>query len=177
MARTALAFAASGVAVSAKLSSLPLINSTLPPLVPVSTTYASTDPAASAAWMVEFMDAELIQQNVTADAGCGEIAWVRLPGSGYEFHFVSNPAKPVGETLDIVGYVAYVEGLYGNLSEVRMVVGGARAARRGDTGGGGGGGGAAEGADVFHPQLRVCHCSSTRLCGLCVPNSSRVRAV
>ena len=87
-------FALSVVVVGATGQTGPL---PLPPLVPVSSTYASVDPAASAAWMVKYLGASLITPNITADADagddCGEVAWVRMPESLYEFHFVSNPSK------------------------------------------------------------------------------------
>ena len=94
----------------------------LPKAIPVSTTYASTDPTASAEWMVRYFEAERVPQNITSGGeggDCGEVAWVRLPQSQYEFHFVKNVEKPVGDRLDIPGYVAYVDALYGgNLSTV-----------------------------------------------------------
>jgi hypothetical protein len=86
-------------------AALPDLGPSLPPLVPVSTTYASIDPAGSAAWMVQFLGAVPIQQNITSEGhnDCGAVAWVLLPGSNYEFHFVFDPNKPSGDALDIAG--------------------------------------------------------------------------
>lgn len=42
--------------------------------------------------------------------------WVRLPGSGYEFHFISSPSL-ANPDFSFDDYVAYTEGLYGNLSQ------------------------------------------------------------
>lgn len=81
---------------------------------PVSTSYASLDPEVSANWMVKYLGAEIIPSNWSV--GCGSVAWVRMPGSGYEFHFVSSP-QLANVSYSFEDYVAYVNKLYGNLSE------------------------------------------------------------
>ena len=69
----------------------------LPSVWPVSTTYASIDPAASADWMVSRLNASLIVPNVSSS--CGEFAWVRLPGSGYEVRTHPSPTRPRARDL------------------------------------------------------------------------------
>ena len=88
----------------------------LPSVWPVSTTYFSTDPAASAQFMASRLNASVVAPNISSACGA-ELAWVRMPGSGYEFHFVrEGDGARSGGALDPAGYVAYVDALYGNLS-------------------------------------------------------------
>lgn len=83
---------------------------------PVSTSYASLNPSASAGWMVRYLGAEAIGANWSVDERCGNVSWVRMPGSGYEFHFVSSPLV-ANASFSFADYVAYVDDLYGHLSE------------------------------------------------------------
>ena len=77
----------------------------LPSVWPVSTTYFSTDPAASAQFMASRLNASVVAPNVSSACGA-ELAWVRMPGSGYEFHFVKegDGGAPSGDRLDPAGY-------------------------------------------------------------------------
>jgi len=81
---------------------------------PVSSTYNSLNPEASSQFMIDFMGAVKIQPNISSD--CSESSWVTMPGSGYEFHFISTPNLST-PNFSFSDYVAYVEPWYGNLSE------------------------------------------------------------
>jgi hypothetical protein len=41
---------------------------------------------------------------------------VRLPGSGYEFHFISTPGLSNGSNFTFADYKVLAESYYGNLS-------------------------------------------------------------
>jgi len=90
----------------------------LPNVYPVATGYPSVDPLGSATWFVDYFGGELVDANITIPEGCAaEVAWVRLPGSGYEFHFVFDPAAATGE-YSFSDFEAYVRTLHGDLNEV-----------------------------------------------------------
>uniref|UniRef100_A0A7S2W7T3 Glycosyl transferase CAP10 domain-containing protein n=1 Tax=Rhizochromulina marina TaxID=1034831 RepID=A0A7S2W7T3_9STRA len=82
---------------------------------PVSTTYGSVDLNASVQFALQHLGAVEIPANISSSCGA-ELRWVQLPGSGYEIHFISTPAL-ASDNFSFPDYVAYVEGLYGNLSQ------------------------------------------------------------
>jgi len=84
---------------------------------PVSTTYNSIDLKASVDFMVNMIGAEEVPVNMTISSNCdATMRWVRMPGSGYEFHFISSPSLSTAN-FSFADYVSYVEGIYGNISE------------------------------------------------------------
>ena len=85
--------------------------------------FASTDPAASAAFAQKYFGAEPLGAATTASTPCGASEYsVRLPrfgdfrGGGMELRFAHNPAKPAGD-YSPTAFVASMAVLYGNLSD------------------------------------------------------------
>jgi len=101
---------------------IPLLTGTASLPLPVASTYASLDPAASADFLVEHFGAETIDSNYTTSSPssrCGDTmeAWVKLPTSNYEFHFITTP-KLANPDFSFQDFVDYVQPTFGNLSEV-----------------------------------------------------------
>ena len=65
--------------------------------------------------MVTYFGAERIKVNVTMSCD-STAAWVRMPGSGYEYHFLSTP-RLANANFSFADFVAYAHRLNGNLSE------------------------------------------------------------
>mmetsp|Transcript_1654 Transcript_1654/g.3502 ORF Transcript_1654/g.3502 Transcript_1654/m.3502 type:complete len:401 (-) Transcript_1654:246-1448(-) len=85
---------------------------------PISSSYNSRDVQASVDFMVDNLGAVEIDPNVTVATGCdASMRWVSMPGSGYEFHFISTPSLAT-PNFSFTDFVNYTEGLYGNLSQV-----------------------------------------------------------
>ena len=84
---------------------------------PVATNFNSIDLRASVDFCVKMLGAMEVSPNISIPSSCdAEMAWIEFPGSGYQFRFISTPSLQTAN-FSFPDYVAYVDGLYGNLSE------------------------------------------------------------
>ena len=95
-------------------------------VVPWKMTFASSDPAAAAAFVVRALGGTVIAPSADLNQSCGTVRWLALPkgGSGanddtdgFQLHFVYNPRKRTGP-LTVERFEKYLSQLHGNLSAI-----------------------------------------------------------
>lgn len=97
-----------------------------PSMVPWKMTYASTDPAAAANFVVDVLGASHIPHAKSLSDHCGTIRWVQFPPSsgGWQMHFVHNPHKPEGN-MSLKMLEQYFSTLHGDLRKANGTAGNA----------------------------------------------------